>query len=1139
MIPILFENTETTFTSNGLGRLVDCTRCLVTEERNGVYELEFDIPISSKMYPEVNEGRIIAVTHDDGGDIQPFDIYHRTAPLNGIVTFYAHHISYRQNGIVVKPFTASGVGNAITGLKTNSVGTNPFTYTTDKTTAGDYTVSEPQSLKALLGGTENSLLDVFGGGEYKFDKFTVSLLTARGTTTDVQIRYGKNLSDISHDIDYIDAYNGIVPYWYGEADDGNGNSVMTLVTLSEWAIYSSGTPYDGRNTVYPMNLTDKFEAMPTENELRTMATSIMSTSEAYLAKENITVSFVQMWQTEEYKSIAPLQSVKLCDTVSVYYEELGVDISAKVIRVVYNTLLDRYDEIELGQALETYAAVINSATESQMAQLENGLVIVQNAASQALSDAASAASAAASAVADAGDALIAAGNAVTAAGNAMTAAQNAQDSAYAAQTSANDAALQASTAGIYANSALDQLGIVQDVVGVLDLLSTNANYQLTTDTEVQPGKWYFTRSGYPGGSYTGDVVTFETTAGKNIDSLTADIEPIQDLNGYNAPWVGGAGKNKLPTTTTQTVMGITFTANADGTVTANNTATAGADCYFVGASGVYDYVSNITTGTYKLSGNTLGGGTSTFFIVEEGGTILAQQTDGNDATVTLDSTKKYRIFIRVNSGKTLSNQKYYPMLRASTETSTFEPYENICPISGHTDVVVSRTGKNLCDTSLVYNGYINVSQQKIASNANARTLYLPCKPNTTYTVSKQAGQRFVVAESTVIPTNNVSVSNVISDYTASSITITTSASAKYIVAFVYLSTADTGVTADQMLATCQIELGSRATTYEAYEGNTYTIALGTTVYDGTLDVTTGTLTIDKAIVTYDGSDDETWLDTSSTGFHQFYINQTSAQNTQGAICNRFEDITLGDRATKTGMVLYTDTYIRFSLTTATLSALGISDIASWKTWLGSNNVQVVYPLATPTTTTLTAQEISTLLGENNVWANSGTVNVVLKETYAYSVVTNPVDADLGTYYEITSIDQAVESYVTSRLAVTSDGLWVQDPGMATKILLSSTDGVVLYGPNGSIIGKYGSTAQIGDAASFHIEMDGTELGFYQADRKVAYISNQQLYITQSVVLQQMDLGITVNDGGLGQWSWKVHPNGATPSRNNLNLKWIG
>lgn len=159
--------------------------------------------------------------------------------------------------------------------------------------------------------------------------------------------------------------------------------------------------------------------------------------------------------------------------------------------------------------------------------------------------------------------------------------------------------------------------------------------------------------------------------------------------------------------------------------------------------------------------------------------------------------------------------------------------------------------------------------------------------------------------------------------------------------------------------------------------------------------------------------------------------------------------------------------------------------------------------------------------------------------YVYTVVPAPNVADIGTYYELTDIDAAVQNYVTSRLAVTSDGLWIQDPSMQTKILLSPDDGVVLQGPDGTVIGKYGATAQIGDAAGFHIEMDGTELGFYQADRKVAYISNNQLYITQSVVLQQMDLGTMVADGGLGQWSWKIHANGDNPPRNNLNLKWVG
>ena len=132
--------------------------------------------------------------------------------------------------------------------------------------------------------------------------------------------------------------------------------------------------------------------------------------------------------------------------------------------------------------------------------------------------------------------------------------------------------------------------------------------------------------------------------------------------------------------------------------------------------------------------------------------------------------------------------------------------------------------------------------------------------------------------------------------------------------------------------------------------------------------------------------------------------------------------------------------------------------------------------------------------------------------------------------------------MATHLALTDDGLWLQADGSNARIRISTevgNEGLILYGTDGNQIAKYGSNTVIGNSAGFHIEMDGTELGFYQGARKVAYISNNQLYITQSVVLQQMDLGTPVNNDGLGQWSWKVHANGETPSRNNLNLKWIG
>lgn len=164
------------------------------------------------------------------------------------------------------------------------------------------------------------------------------------------------------------------------------------------------------------------------------------------------------------------------------------------------------------------------------------------------------------------------------------------------------------------------------------------------------------------------------------------------------------------------------------------------------------------------------------------------------------------------------------------------------------------------------------------------------------------------------------------------------------------------------------------------------------------------------------------------------------------------------------------------------------------------------------------------------------------DPYVYQVVSVPVVEDIATYYELVSIDQAIQNYVSSHLALTNDGLYLQNE--TTRLLLSPTDGFIMYDQNGVPIAKYGTSAIIGDENGFHIlitpNYNNTGVGrlsFYRdAQNEVAYISGDKLYITQSVVLQQMDIGTPVSDGGLGQWSWKVHE---VNGKNNLYLKWLG
>ena len=343
MIPILFDQNEKLFTSGGLGFLVDATSCVVSQERNGIFECEFTYPITGPLYEKIQERTIIYATHDDSGIPQPFDIYARSAPINGLVTFYAHHISYRLSNAVVMPFSATSCAEAMEQIQANLITDrdDDFTFWTDKGTIGDYAKNVPSICRTTLGGEEGSILDVYGRGDYVFDKFSVKLYQNKGQDTDVEIRYGKNLTNIEHKVDNSSSYNAIVPYWLNEEDG-------TLVTLPEgYVSHDDGTAYI---VAIPFPMNEYYQTAPTVEAMRLKAQQLLDSSDAWEPSEGFEVNFVQLWQTEEYEKFAPLQRVNLCDTVRVYYPELGVNaVRERVVKTVYNTLLERYDEITLNE----------------------------------------------------------------------------------------------------------------------------------------------------------------------------------------------------------------------------------------------------------------------------------------------------------------------------------------------------------------------------------------------------------------------------------------------------------------------------------------------------------------------------------------------------------------------------------------------------------------------------------------------------------------------------------------------------------------------------------------------------------------------------------------------------------------------
>lgn len=347
MNPVLYESTESTFETNGLGVLSDTISCQVIEERNGIFEITLEYPLTGIHYQEIKQRRIIFVKPNPYEDPQPFRIYRITKPLSGRITVYAQHISYDLSGVPVSPFSSGSVTGALSGLKTNAAVTNPFGFWTDKTSTGDFAVTVPTSTRTLLGGSDGSILDVFGG-EYKFDRWTVRLYNNRGKNSGVSIRYGKNLMDLQQDENISNVVTGIYPYWLSSEGE--------LTELPEKIVNAPGT-YDFTR-ISAIDFSGDFEEAPTEEQLRDRANDYISSNNVGVPTVSITVEFQPLEQTEEYKDIALLERVNLCDTVNVEYSELGVSATAKCVKTTYDALKDKYISIELGDAKTNIADTI-------------------------------------------------------------------------------------------------------------------------------------------------------------------------------------------------------------------------------------------------------------------------------------------------------------------------------------------------------------------------------------------------------------------------------------------------------------------------------------------------------------------------------------------------------------------------------------------------------------------------------------------------------------------------------------------------------------------------------------------------------------------------------------------------------------
>lgn len=358
MIPILYESTETQFESNGLGGLKDAITCKVTEKINGPYELEMDYPVNGLHFNDIKKNRFILAVPREGEDPEPFEIYRIGKELNGKVTVYAWHITYKLNMIPVKPFTAQSPAQALMHIGSNAVAPIGFTLTADTARTGKYTLSVPKSARAVIG----ELVSKYKL-EVEWTKNRVHLTDRRGADNGVKITYSKNLISASHDSDISDTVTGILPYWTGFEAGSNQQKLIVgdnVITDQEHAgIYSY-------NRIIAYDFSNWFENdyTPTKADLETAAAQYLANYQTGLADEETKFNFAPLWMSEEYRNRSAVERISIGDTVHVVSENIKMNVIARVVETTWNVLKERYDALICGKAKNSIAEQIQTVKDS-------------------------------------------------------------------------------------------------------------------------------------------------------------------------------------------------------------------------------------------------------------------------------------------------------------------------------------------------------------------------------------------------------------------------------------------------------------------------------------------------------------------------------------------------------------------------------------------------------------------------------------------------------------------------------------------------------------------------------------------------------------------------------------------------------
>ena len=345
LIPVIFKPGEKDFTTNGLGRLIDATRCEITEEANGKYELEMDYPAISRFSDYFENGYQIKAKPNDLEDYHIFEIKqtYKDTFTNSIVV-YAQSRTYKLGNRQVRLVTVDNKNGleAMRLIESNMDEPCDIKLFSDINTASS-TIFEARNVLNCIAGEQGSLLQ-YWGGEIKREPFKLSLLKRRGRDKVGTVRYGKDLSGLTIKFDWQSIITKVLPFAELQSGvDGTSQRIYGNAVKSEYIknypdVYAQYVQFTEDQGVKDLSSLNKVASK--------YFTAINPGCDK--PKVSIELEIEKLTDSEEAKEFAKMRNYNLFDTFNVYHKLYDIDIDTKVTGIVYDSLTEKTKKITAG-----------------------------------------------------------------------------------------------------------------------------------------------------------------------------------------------------------------------------------------------------------------------------------------------------------------------------------------------------------------------------------------------------------------------------------------------------------------------------------------------------------------------------------------------------------------------------------------------------------------------------------------------------------------------------------------------------------------------------------------------------------------------------------------------------------------------